>query len=527
MEGKLGIFKRNSIGALLAIDYLILTISFFIAVFTRYNLLLPILGSVLVNSLYQSLYLSLVLVYLLVFFIRKEDNSHIAKHSLLETFFVVLKNQLYFGIGIIVLLFIMHIVGDISRTVLGIFFITNFLGDIVSRTIYKNYLIKWKKNNQKVLKSLLISNENDYVTTFYKLNDHDLRNHNGISAAHTDIKYISITDNENGDKVIDGVEFINVKDISSINLIKYGIESVIIDRNVDFDFLKKNIDIFNLGVPIHIVNGFEKYAVGTDMIQSLGNCSLTSYTGMFEKDNVIGIDYAVSNIPEAVMYVKKNTESLKGKYICFSNAHTSVMSYDDPEYRDVQNGAAITFPDGASVVKQQQRHGHIMSSRVAGPDFMTSLFVETMDGSKTHFFYGSTKETLEKLKENVEKKYPGIKIVGTFSPPFRKLDEDENENIINMINDSGADYLWVALGAPKQEKWMAQHKGKINAVMFGVGAAFDFHAGTIKRAPIIVQKMGMEWLYRLFQDPKRLIKRYFITNLKFMLYTFIADIKKK
>ncbi|MCR4903664.1 MAG: WecB/TagA/CpsF family glycosyltransferase [Butyrivibrio sp.] len=248
---------------------------------------------------------------------------------------------------------------------------------------------------------------------------------------------------------------------------------------------------------------------------------------MYEKDSVIGINYVVSNIAEAVLYVKRNAESLKGKYICFSNAHTTVMSYDNEDYRNVQNGAAITFADGESVARQQQRHGHLMAKRVAGPDFMAAMFTETMDGSKKHFFYGSTEETLKKLKENVEKKYPGIVIAGVYSPPFRKLDAKEDEEIVKMINESGADYLWVALGAPKQEKWMAEHKDKIKLVMFGVGAAFDFHAGTIRRAPVVIQEMGMEWLYRLFQDPKRLIGRYFETNIKFMFYTFLSNLKNK
>ena len=117
-----------------------------------------------------------------------------------------------------------------------------------------------------------------------------------------------------------------------------------------------------------------------------------------------------------------------------------------------------------------------------------------------------------------------MNIVGMYSPPFRELTEEEDAAAVKMINDSGADLVWIGLGAPKQEKWMAAHKGKINGVMLGVGAGFDFHAGTIDRAPKLIQGIGLEWLYRLFQNPRRLFKRYLVTNTKFILY---SKFKKK
>jgi N-acetylglucosaminyldiphosphoundecaprenol N-acetyl-beta-D-mannosaminyltransferase len=142
-----------------------------------------------------------------------------------------------------------------------------------------------------------------------------------------------------------------------------------------------------------------------------------------------------------------------------------------------------------------------------------------MDGSLSHYFYGSKEETLLKLENSLHEKYPGIDIRGLYSPPFRALTKEEDEDDIRRINNSGADIVWIGLGAPKQEKWMAAHQGKIHGVMMGVGAGFDFHAGTIKRAPVWIQKISMEWLYRLFQDPRRLIRRYFLSNIKFLWYT--------
>ena len=133
-----------------------------------------------------------------------------------------------------------------------------------------------------------------------------------------------------------------------------------------------------------------------------------------------------------------------------------------------------------------------------------------------HYFYGSTEETLEKLREILKKDYPGVQIAGMYSPPFRTLSDKEDEETIKMINDADADFVWIGLGAPKQEKWMADHKGKVKGFMGGVGAAFDYLAGNIERAPMWMQKANLEWLYRLLQEPKRLFKRYFYTNTKFI-----------
>jgi exopolysaccharide biosynthesis WecB/TagA/CpsF family protein len=165
--------------------------------------------------------------------------------------------------------------------------------------------------------------------------------------------------------------------------------------------------------------------------------------------------------------------------------------------------------------------------RVAGPDFMESMFENTKDGRISHYFYGSKQETLDALKENLLSKYPDLNIKGMYSPPFRQLTPQEDEEDIKRINDTGADIIWIGLGAPKQEKWMNAHKDKLCGVMMGVGAGFDFHAGATKRAPVWIRKIGLEWLYRLFTDPGRLFKRYFVTNVKFFWYLFTGWFKKE
>lgn len=246
-----------------------------------------------------------------------------------------------------------------------------------------------------------------------------------------------------------------------------------------------------------------------------------------EKIDVFGVSYSIARVEEAVLHVINHIHELKGKYICFSNVHTTVMAKNNADYADILNNAAFVFPDGTPIANKQRNKGFIGAERVAGPDFMKNMFRDTQDGKISHFFYGSTDETLKRLKENLEKKYPGIDIKGVYSPPFRELSKEEDEADIKLINDSGADIVWIGLGAPKQEKWMKAHEDKINAVMLGVGAGFDFHAGTAKRAPIWIQKIGLEWLFRLFTDPKRLFKRYFATNISFIWYSFLSKIKMK
>lgn len=224
----------------------------------------------------------------------------------------------------------------------------------------------------------------------------------------------------------------------------------------------------------------------------------------------------VTNMTETLQYLTRNLEELRGKYICVSNVHTVVMSYEDETYRNIQNSAAMVLPDGKPLSVVSRLRGYKEAQKVSGPDLMPELFNLSEEKGYTHYFYGSTEETLDKLKETLLIRYPKLKIAGMYSPPFRPLTETEDEEIIRQINDASPDYIWVGLGAPKQEQWMYAHRDKLCGIMLGVGAGFDFHAGTVKRAPVWMQKFGLEWLHRLTQDPKRLFKRYVVTNTKFL-----------
>ena len=234
--------------------------------------------------------------------------------------------------------------------------------------------------------------------------------------------------------------------------------------------------------------------------------------------NIMGVNIAAINMEWLKQYLKENLQDLKGDYICVSNVHTTVTSYEDENYRNIQNNALMAIPDGGPLSSIGRKRGFSSMDRTAGPSLMEEIF---KDKEYIHYFYGSTEETLELLEKKLKEKYSGIKIVGMYSPPFRKLTKEEDEKVIEKINNCNPDFVWIGLGAPKQEIWMAEHQGKVNGLMVGVGAGFDYFAGNIKRAPLWMQKSNLEWLYRLIQDPKRLFKRYFVTNTKFIWHAVI------
>ena len=232
--------------------------------------------------------------------------------------------------------------------------------------------------------------------------------------------------------------------------------------------------------------------------------------------NIMGVNVAAINMEWLVKYLDENLEDIKGDYICVSNVHTTVTSYEDASYCAVQNGGLMAIPDGGPLSTLGQKRGHKNMERTTGPSLMGEIFRISTEKGYRHYFYGSEEETLELLYQKLTERYLGIQIVGMYSPPFRTLTEQEDKAVIARINETNPDFVWVGLGAPKQEKWMAAHQDKINGLMIGVGAGFDYYAENIKRAPIWMQKHNLEWVYRLAQDPKRLFKRYWSTNTKFI-----------
>lgn len=232
--------------------------------------------------------------------------------------------------------------------------------------------------------------------------------------------------------------------------------------------------------------------------------------------NILGVNIAAIDMACLLDYLENNIHDLSGDYICVSNVHTTVTAYEDEEYRKVQNGGIMAIPDGGPLSSVGQKRGFKNMKRTTGPSLMGEIFKISAAKMYRHYFYGSTDETLEKLYTVLTETYPGIQIAGMYSPPFRPMTEEEDKEIVERINETKPDFVWVGLGAPKQEKWMAAHQGRVNGLMIGVGAGFDYYAGNIERAPEWMQKSNLEWVYRLLQDPRRLFGRYWHTNTKFI-----------
>ena len=241
---------------------------------------------------------------------------------------------------------------------------------------------------------------------------------------------------------------------------------------------------------------------------------------MPETVDLQGIQFLAIDIEQALKTVEHYIPLKNGDYFCFVNIHVVMESHQDQELKKVLNNAAGNFPDGMGVAWALKFLGNKFHGRVRGADFMLKLCSYASGKNIKVFLYGNTEETLAALKEKLNALYPGIKIVGSISPPFRELTAQEDADIVKNINEADPDVLCVSLGAPKQEKWMAMHKGKIRAVQLGVGAAFDFLTERVKQAPVWMQNSYLEWLYRLPQQPKKtsyrmsLVPGFIIRTLK-------------
>lgn len=232
--------------------------------------------------------------------------------------------------------------------------------------------------------------------------------------------------------------------------------------------------------------------------------------------NILGVNIAAINMDWLLDFTNRHIKELAGDYMCVSNVHTTVTSFEDKSYCDVQNSGIMAIPDGGPLSTVGRKRGFKNMKRTTGPSYMGEIFKISVQKGYRHYFYGSTEETLEKLYKALQHDYPGIQIAGMYSPPFRPLIQEEDNLVIKRINETKPDFVWIGLGAPKQERWMAEHQGKVEGFMIGVGAGFDYFAGNISRAPEWMQKCNLEWGYRLLQDPKRLFGRYWHTNTKFI-----------
>lgn len=202
----------------------------------------------------------------------------------------------------------------------------------------------------------------------------------------------------------------------------------------------------------------------------------------------------------------------ESRSVCICNVHSVVTAAQDPSFMAVLNGADMATPDGMPVAWMLRALGRRGQARINGPDLMWRYLAEAERLGQVVSFYGSTDATLERLLQALRRAYPALKVGAVISPPFRALSAEEEQGYRRRVEDAGTAVLFVGLGCPKQERWMAAQRGRLNAVMVGVGAAFDYHAGTIVRAPLWMQRSGLEWLHRLASEPRRLWRRYLVTN---------------
>lgn len=263
--------------------------------------------------------------------------------------------------------------------------------------------------------------------------------------------------------------------------------------------------------------GSETEAPETD--QSLGQIPdyLRSASSAFaaQKYSILGIGVSSIRFDDTLQLLLDAPRQGWRLRVHFAAMHTLVNAADDPALVESLNQAEVVLPDGMPIVWLGRLQGKQVE-RCCGPDTMLALMDSSREHEFSHFFYGGESAVVEELAASLAEKYPGLKVAGIYSPPFRPLSRDEIEATAQMINDSGADYVWVGLGSPKQDTWLAEFRPLLEApVLLAVGAAFDFHSGRKKRAPRWAQRSGCEWLFRLAAEPRRLAWRYLATSLRF------------
>lgn len=233
--------------------------------------------------------------------------------------------------------------------------------------------------------------------------------------------------------------------------------------------------------------------------------------------DVLGVHVSAISRPQAVEEIGRWITDGERHYVCVTGVHGVMESQRDDALRAIHNASGLTTPDGMPLVWCSRAAGVETVTRVYGPDLMLDVLEAGLAPGWRHYFYGGADGVPERLVERLRERFPDLVVAGSHSPPFRPLTEEESATIVADINASGADIVWVGLSTPKQERWMAAHRPALQpAALLGVGAAFDFHAGLLRQAPPLVQRVGMEWAFRLVMEPRRLWRRYFRNNPAFV-----------
>jgi N-acetylglucosaminyldiphosphoundecaprenol N-acetyl-beta-D-mannosaminyltransferase len=234
--------------------------------------------------------------------------------------------------------------------------------------------------------------------------------------------------------------------------------------------------------------------------------------------DVLGVGISCLTLESALEVVSGWIDRDQHQFVCVTGVHGVMECQKDPELLAIHNRSGLTTPDGMPMVWSARWAGRREVGRVYGPDFMDALLARAVERGWSSFFYGGGPGTAQRLAECLTARFPGLQIAGTWTPPFRPLTPQEDAEVVQLVNDSGAHLVWVGLSTPKQERWMAEHVGRLRAnAILGVGAAFDIHAGSLPQAPRWMQRSGLEWAYRLFREPRRLWRRYLRNNPAFVM----------
>jgi N-acetylglucosaminyldiphosphoundecaprenol N-acetyl-beta-D-mannosaminyltransferase len=235
-----------------------------------------------------------------------------------------------------------------------------------------------------------------------------------------------------------------------------------------------------------------------------------------EAIDIVGVPVSAINMTEAVDHLASWIGKPQSQYVCVADVHSVMVARANPAHMTSMRGAAMITPDGMPLVWVGRLLGRPMS-RVCGPDLLSAVCAASETRGWRHYFYGGAPGVVDKLRAELNAKYPKLKVAGSHTPPFRRLSAEEDATVVNAIADAKPDVVWVGLGCPKQEQWMADHVERLTGVtLIGIGAAFDFHTGRIERAPLWMQRNGLEWLFRLISEPRRLWRRYLVLAPQFI-----------
>ena len=238
--------------------------------------------------------------------------------------------------------------------------------------------------------------------------------------------------------------------------------------------------------------------------------------------NILGVGISALSMQSAVEQTEELLDRGETGYICVTGVHGIIEAQSDDAFRNILNKSFLSTPDGMPTVWLGHLHGFKDMTRVYGPDFMLNLCKSSVARGYRHFLYGGRPGIAEELRGELIRRYPGLQIVGTYTPPFRPLNAQEEDGLRAQLAESQADILWCGLSTPKQERFMAAYNGRLPVkLMVGVGAAFDLLSGNLAEAPDWMKKSGLQWLYRLIKEPKRLWRRYLINNPRFIWLSFL------